>query len=141
MEAVSGTPHPPKRSPYNRSRVANGKLLPATDGRSLCYRRFRDLYEDVAADLGGLDELSESQKQLIRRAALLSSECERQEALCARGDAKFSLADYALSTSLLCRVFNILGVNRVAKTLPSLHEYLAKPGKQHVEIDDEGDTS
>ena len=46
----------------------------------LTARRFQDLYEDVANDLGGIDLLSEGQKQLIRRAATLSAESERQEA-------------------------------------------------------------
>ena len=70
-----------------RSRVTNGsKLLPLADGRSVTARRFRDLYEEIAADLGGLDQLSEAQKQLIRRAAMLSAECERQEAMAARDD-------------------------------------------------------
>jgi hypothetical protein len=58
---------PVKRSPYNRSRTANGKLLPATDGRSLAARRFRDLYEDITDDLGGADHLSEGQRQLASR--------------------------------------------------------------------------
>ena len=68
-----------------RSRVTNGsKLLPLSDGRSVTARRFRDIYEDVAADLGGLDQLSEGQKQLCRRAAMLSAESERMEALAAQ---------------------------------------------------------
>ncbi|PNE10336.1 MAG: hypothetical protein CR217_14920 [Beijerinckiaceae bacterium] len=70
-----------------RSRVTNGsKLLPLSDCRSATARRFRDLYEDIAADLGGLNQLSEGEKQLIRRAALLSAELERQEAMAARND-------------------------------------------------------
>ena len=41
-----------------RSRVSNGKkLLPLTDGRSATARRFKDLVEDIAADLGGKDHL------------------------------------------------------------------------------------
>ena len=75
-----------------RSRVTNGsKLLPLADGRSVTARRFRDLYEDIAMDLGGLDCLSEGQKQLIRRAAMLSAESERLEALSARGEAGFDM--------------------------------------------------
>jgi hypothetical protein len=75
------TPRPARRPPAQRSRVGNGKvLLPMTDGRSLTARRFQDLYEDIANDLGGLAVLSEAQKQLIRRVATLSAESERQEA-------------------------------------------------------------
>jgi transposase len=40
----------------------------------------RDLYEDTDG-LGGANHLSEGQRQLARRAAMLSSESERQEAL------------------------------------------------------------
>jgi hypothetical protein len=80
-----------------RSRVTNGsKLLPLADGRSVTARRFRDLYEDIAMDLGGLDCLSEAQKQLIRRAAMLSAESERLEALSARGEAGFDIDLYGM---------------------------------------------
>jgi hypothetical protein len=57
-----------------------------TDGRSATARRFKDLVEDISADLGGKELLSEGQRQLIRRAAMLSAECERLEALAARGE-------------------------------------------------------
>jgi hypothetical protein len=142
MEAAPGIPHVAAPKPTHRSRVTNGsKLLPLSDQRSVTCRRYRDLYQSVCNDLGGADHLSTAQLQLARRASMLSAESERMEALACRGDADFNIADYGLNVSLLCRVFNILGVHRVAKTLPSLHEYLAKPGKQPVEIDDEGDTS
>jgi hypothetical protein len=59
------------RKSHGRSRVGNGaKLLPLTDGRSATARRFKDLVEDIAADLGGKALLSEGQRQLIRRAAI-----------------------------------------------------------------------
>lgn len=48
-------PKPGWRHPMARSRVGNGKiLLPMTDGESLTARRFQDLYEGIAGDLGGL---------------------------------------------------------------------------------------
>jgi hypothetical protein len=84
-----------RRKSHGRSRVGNGaKLLPLTDGRSATAGRFKDLVEDIAADLGGKDTLSEGQRQLIRRAAMLSAECERQEALAARGEAEFDCELY-----------------------------------------------
>jgi len=81
------------------------------------------------AILGGLDHLSEGQKQLIRRASMLSAESERMEALACRGDAEFNIADYGLNVSLLCRVFNILRVRRVAKDATTLRDYIGKPAK------------
>jgi hypothetical protein len=90
------------RSPFDRtgksstrSKAANGKLLPMTDGRSAVARRFRDLVEDIASDLGGRENLSEGKRQLVRRAAMLSAESERMEALAARGEAEFDIDLYA----------------------------------------------
>jgi hypothetical protein len=69
-----------------RSRVANGtKLLPMTDGRSATARRFKDLTEDISQDMG-VERLSELERQLIRRASMLCAECERMEAVAARGE-------------------------------------------------------
>jgi hypothetical protein len=39
-------------------------------------RRFRHVLASIAADLGGVDRLSEGQKQIARRCAMLSVECE-----------------------------------------------------------------
>src|ERR1700726_3696461 len=113
-----------------RSKVGNGKLLPMTDGRSATARRFKDLVEDIAADLGGKDHLSEGQRQLIRRAAMLSAECERQEALAARGEAEFNCDAYGVMCDRLGRLFGRLGLERVARdATPSLASYLqAKVG-------------
>jgi hypothetical protein len=110
-----------------RSRVTNGsKLLPLSDGRSATARRFRDLYEDISADLGGLDRLSEGQRQLIRRAAMLSAECERLEAMSARGEAEFDIDLYGMLCDRLGRLFGRLGLERKSKDVtPSLDQYLA----------------
>src|SRR5258705_10925419 len=93
METASETIAPVAlRSSKLRSKLSNGsKLLPMTDGRSATARRFKDLVEDIAADLGGKDHLSESQRQLIRRAAMLSAEAERMVALAARGATEFGI--------------------------------------------------
>jgi hypothetical protein len=57
------------KKPSTRSKLSNGKILPLNDGRSATARRFKDLVEDIASDLGGKAHLSEGQRQLIRRAA------------------------------------------------------------------------
>jgi hypothetical protein len=72
METNTATTAPVgRRSASLRSKLGNGsKLLPMTDGRSATARRFRDLIEDISADLGGVAMLSEGQRQLVRRAAM-----------------------------------------------------------------------
>ena len=113
-----------------RSRVTNGsKLLPLSDGRSATARRFRDLYEDISADLGGVAMLSEGQRQLIRRAAMLSAESERMEALAARGEAEFDIDLYGMICDRLGRLFGRLGLERVSRDCtPDLRSYLAGKG-------------
>jgi hypothetical protein len=108
-----------------RSKMSNGRLLPMTDGRSATARRFKDLVEDISGDLGGKAMLSEGQRQLIRRAAMLSAECERQEALAARGEAEFNCELYGTMCDRLGRLFGRLGLLRVARDIgPTLEQYL-----------------
>jgi hypothetical protein len=120
-----------------RSRVTNGsKLLPLSDGRSATARRFRDLYEDITADLGGVAMLSEGQRQLIRRAAMLSAESERMEALAARGEAEFDIDLYGMICDRLGRLFGRLGLERVARPVndgsQALAEYFSRPPPKEV---------
>ena len=61
-----------RKSPQ-RSRIANGSaLLDGIDGRSAKARRFRDVLAEIVSDLGGADRLSEGQRQIARRCAMLS---------------------------------------------------------------------
>jgi hypothetical protein len=124
-----------RRSPKLRSAISNAnsdatdgrrtKLLPMTDGRSATAKRFKDLYLDISQDLGGLDQLSEGQKQLIRRAAMLSAECERLEALSARGEAEFNIDTYGMLCDRLGRLFQRIGLERRSKDVtPTLKSYL-----------------
>jgi hypothetical protein len=116
VEAVVDIPPVERRPSRHRSRVSNGsKLLPLADGRSVTARRFKDLVEFICVDLGGADRLSEGQKQLVRRAAALSAECERQEALWSRGEAEFDIAAYSTLTNAVRRVFETIGLKRVPR--------------------------
>jgi hypothetical protein len=120
MTAIGVESVPPlaQRTGAHRSRVTNGsKLLPLADGRSVTARRFKDLVEFISVDLGGVDRLSEGEKQLVRRAAALSAECERQEALWARGEAEFDIASYSLLTNAVRRVFETIGLKRVPRNV------------------------
>jgi hypothetical protein len=118
------------RSPTLRSKLSNGsKLLPLTDGRSATARRFRDLVEDISADMGGKQSLSEGQRQLIRRAAMLSAESERMGALAARGEAEFDIELYGMICDRLGRLFGRLGLERrPTDVTPDLRSYLAGKG-------------
>ena len=80
------TPPQPGDVRHGKSRVTNGsKLLPLADGRSVTARRFRDIFEQVCGDLGGIEHLSEAERQLARRAAALSAEARPRTPCQARG--------------------------------------------------------
>jgi hypothetical protein len=60
--------------------VSNGRRLHVIPtGNDAWSRRFRDVLGEIIGDLGGPDNLTEGQRQLARRAATLSLECERME--------------------------------------------------------------
>jgi len=124
--------------------VSNGKRLHVVPpGDTKWARRFRDVLAEIVSDLGGADQLSEGQRQLARRAATISLECERLEARAVTGEA-IDLDVYGQLTDRLGRTFGRLGLKRVATDVtPTLAEYLADryPGGRSREVSDgpEGD--
>ena len=118
-----------KPSRTTRSRVTNGSALHSgeVDGRTADARRFRDLMAEIASDLGGSDGLSEAQRQLARRAAMLSVQGEKMEAEAIASGA-IDLDAFGALSDRLSRLFARLGVKRVARTVPNaLADHFARP--------------
>jgi hypothetical protein len=113
------------RAPKGRSKVTNGKqLFLEGDARLKVSRRFRDVLASIAMDLGGADRLSEGQKQIARRCAMLSVECEIMESAAVAGQ-PFDLDAYGQLTDRLGRAFQRLGLKRVMHdVMPDLGAYL-----------------
>jgi hypothetical protein len=121
--------------PQFRSKLTNqGTLLPEVDGRSALARRFRDIVAQLAADQGGADRLSEARLQLLRRFAAAAVLAEELEGKLARGQT-IDLAEHALLSSTLVRIAQRIGIDRRAKTIPSLNEYLASKQKEYADPD------
>lgn len=112
----------PRRN--TRSRVGNGSALwlDKVDGRSAEYRRFKDCLGDLIIHLGG-DEATEPQKHLARRAAAIIVWCEKTEAVLARGE-DLDITPYATATNSLRRILADLGLERRARDITSLADYL-----------------
>jgi hypothetical protein len=114
--------------PTTRSAVSNGSqlfLVDTIDGRSRDARRFRDVLAQILEDLGVADHLSEGQKQLARRAALMSLKCEKLEAKAVAGE-QIDLEAFGKLSDRIGRAFQRLGLKRQPKDVtPSLAEYLA----------------
>jgi hypothetical protein len=122
-----------RRSP-GRSRLTNKKdLLPGVDGRTVIYRRFRDIASQIAVDQGGLEQLSEARLQLVRRFAATAVLAEQLEADLANG-VEIDVERHALLCSTLTRLAQRIGIDRRAKNItPSLGDYLRSPPPDQIE--------
>lgn len=110
-----------------RSAVTNGSkaFAGAGSGNSPWYRRFKDIAELHASDLGGQETLSEAQLSLCRRASTMEVELERMEGQLSLGQ-EVDLEVYSRISGNLRRILESLGLRRVARdvTAPDLRTYL-----------------
>jgi hypothetical protein len=106
-----------------RSAITSGRELFADgDSRSAWSRRFHDLLVGHVSDLGGAELLSEAQNSLIRRCAAMECELERLEAQLSRYE-PVDMLRYAQVAGHLRRIFETLGVERIAKPVQTLDQY------------------
>jgi hypothetical protein len=114
--------------------VTNGKRLHVVKpGDTALARRFRDILSEISSDIAPAGGLSEGQRQLARRCATLSIQCERMEGEAAAGrDIDVDL--YGQMTDRLGRAFHRLGLKRQTQskdvTPPTVEAYLAHKAKQ-----------
>ena len=120
-------PRPAHRAPSARSRVTNGHqdFLATIDQRSRPARRWRDIFDQITADLGG--DLSMAQTQLVRRAATIAVQCELIEVAMATGDPIDinTLNTYGQMSDRLGRCLQRLGIKREPRNVtPDLASYI-----------------
>ena len=111
--------------PTTRSRVSNGRelFLGDVDGRSREARRFRDVYAGLVAHLGGEDHASEVKRHLAKRASALIVWSEVEEAKIATGET-LDVQTYTTAVNALRRLLGDLGLERVARDVTPLSDYL-----------------
>ena len=120
------TNSPPTRAASTRSRVSNGAdlFIAPADGRSREARRFRDVFGDMLAHLGGDDRVSEPRRHLAKRATALIVWCETVEARLAAGE-ELDVAPYTTAINSLRRLLTDLGLDPATRDItPSLTDYL-----------------
>src|SRR5262249_21661744 len=125
-----------------RSKVTNGsRAFVEGDGRSPWSRRWSDLIYAHVSDLGGPELLSEAQISIIRRASAMECELELFEGRMASGEA-VDPDQYGRLAGRLCRLFELIGVRRLARPIDPLTG-LAKAYEGQVRAidDDEPDDS
>ena len=124
---------------FGRSRVTNAVargsvlFLDHSDKRGIIPRRFKDIVGLVTSDLGGPDQLSEVQRQLIRRIASLSVWSESQEARMADGE-EIDIDAFQRAAGSLRRLCESIGLQRHAREIgPSLGEVLRRSHRREAE--------
>jgi hypothetical protein len=118
---------------YVRSAITNGSSILAGkfDQRTAWMRRFRDLIQLHTSDLGGDDVITESERRIVRRAAMLTLQLEMMDSKFAANDGEATLAQlhlYQQVSNTLRRLLESLGLQRRAKDIsavPTLTQYLA----------------
>ena len=111
-----------------RSAMTNGAILPGIDGRSTWVRRLKDLIALHVADLGGDQNVSEAERAIIRRAAVLITELERMERDFALSEGAPGIAElevYQRAANSMRRLLESVGLQRRSRDMtPTLAEYL-----------------
>jgi hypothetical protein len=109
----------------NRCQISNGSspFLGDVDRRSLQARRHVDLLEDMIADLGGAENCTVAQIEVVRRAAGLGAFCDRCEAAMAREE-EVEFDRYLAACNSLRRLLVTLGLERRARDVTNLSDYL-----------------
>ncbi len=107
----------------------------AAPGDSKWGRRFRDVLSEILSDLGH-EGLSEGQRQLARRCAMLSVSCEQLEGEAAAGRG-FDIDAYGVMTDRLGRAFSRLGLKRQARDVTATLGDLRRLDLQQQRKDDQ----
>jgi hypothetical protein len=104
------------------------------DQRTAAARAARSLVDHLTSDLGGDDQLSAGERELVKRAALCGAIVADFEARWVAGQ-PVELNEYLAAVNVQRRVLATLGLQRRAKDVsPSLREYLdAHPDGQEVD--------
>jgi hypothetical protein len=104
-----------------KSRVSNGKLFADAfaDGRSTWARRLKDLIGLFVADLGGESNISEGERNVIRRIATITTELELLEMkfALANGSTAEDLDLYVRCAGGLRRLLETIGLQRRARNI------------------------
>jgi hypothetical protein len=100
--------------------------LETLDGRTAAAREARSLIAALSADLGGDDQLSAGERQLVTRAALVGAIVTDFEARWVAGE-NVPLSDYLAAVNVQRRVLATLGLQRRSRdvTLPSFADVAA----------------
>ena len=111
------------------------------DGRSIYMRRFRDVFALLLSDAGGEDRVTEGIKSMARRAATITVELERYEAIFADaedGASPNQLEVYQRMTNTLRRLLEAIGLDRKSKDVtPTVAQWRANHSRRIIENEED----
>lgn len=99
------------------------------DGRTQIARVIRDRLAELQTDLGGRDALSYQQRSLTKRAIWLEAVIEQQEIQLSKGE-EIDQGKLTQAVNSLIGLLKTLGLQRQARDVPTLHEYLSSYDKE-----------
>lgn len=134
LETESGTNTDRRLRKRRRTKIA----LPTTatlDLRTRAGKLFVNTRDAIIADLGGRDELSRAELELIDRAAGLATRLGAADAEMLQGEPpSLAASEYATLANSLNRILSTLGLRRRPKDVtPSLSAYIAAKAREKAE--------
>jgi len=105
--------------------VAKAKLMTIADvdGRTSASRAARDLMSAIEGDLGGADQLSAAERQIIQRAAIVGAILEDMEAAWLAGG-PIDVPTYTALANVQRRHLEAVGIKRTPRDVTSLGQIL-----------------
>ena len=126
-----------KRSTSGRQRKGRQlirlKTLDALDSRTLAAKRAHALVADLESDLGGPDNVTVAERQIVQHAGVLGAVIEHQEALWLAGD---EVDETALLAAINCqrRLLETVGLQRRSRDVtPNIAAYSRGRAAEDVE--------
>lgn len=103
-----------------------GGYIDRLDGRTAIAVDMRARWQQITDDLGGADRLSYAQRSLVERALWIEHWIAQQERELAEGRAGgFDAGRWTQATNSLLGLYRTLGIQRRAKEVTSLADYIA----------------
>ncbi len=97
--------------------------LEKMDRRTKVARAILERVESLASDAGGMENLSHAKTSLVKRAAFLECICESHELKLAAGG-EIDVGAYTQTLNSMLGLYRLLGIERVARPVRSLHEHM-----------------
>jgi hypothetical protein len=124
MRYINSAVAAPKRSKRRRAK-ARLLMLADMDKRTLAYRETTRLISAITSDLGGPENISAAEAQMIQHSAVLGAILADQEAKYLKGRL-INVGEYCAVANAQRRLFEAVGTTRRPKDVtPDLQSYLA----------------